>query len=222
MIAQAAPKDVGSQAMRTIGYCMPVPTFQAPPPIKQQGEYSLSLLAAAQNYFDLFEHKTVNATGTVALLESPKHGSLIDDTGGDYRYLPNSNYLGKDSATFLVDLGGRKVKVVVFFHVTDGPVYPGPDTADGGAAYNALCKQGAVWKISSLSPDLQSDAGRLVLEGEPKIQLNVVPLANGAVGETVGEETPSPTITLSPNAVGYSWFTDGRFDDDAVPDDAAR
>ena len=196
MVAQVNKARTGSQSEHVLGLCIAVPTFQTPPPPEESGEYVLSLPVDAQNYFTTYENKTVPDTGTVSVLSQPKHGTLEAAEGGVYVYLPNPGYLGKDGATFLVDVNGQKVKVIYFIRVIEGHA-----ESDSGR-FAALCKNGDMWQISALPTDLQSDARKLVLESEPTIHLNVAPLSNNTVGETAGEGTSSPSITLSPNLIG--------------------
>ncbi|HYS86491.1 MAG TPA: hypothetical protein VEN78_16035 [Bradyrhizobium sp.] len=130
VIAQASQAQAGNvQTMRTIGVCEPVPNE----------DYSLenvfSPKGSAAYYLRMYERQSVADTdpATVTILQQPKHGilrlvteadrgTLFGDTAdplgpasGLYAYLPKKGYVGKDSATALVEIAGVKVKVVYFF-----------------------------------------------------------------------------------------------------------
>src|SRR6266705_371723 len=157
MIAQASQAQAGDvQTMRTIGVCEPVPNE----------DYSLenvfSPKGSAAYYLRMYERQSVADTdpATVTILQQPKHGILrllteadrgmlfsdtaapVNPADGAYVYLPNKGYVGKDSATALVEIAGVKVKVVYFFQAWAGGL--------GNTGLEELCgKRGYHWKISS-------------------------------------------------------------------------
>ncbi len=135
VIAQASQAQAGNvQTMRTIGVCEPVPNE----------DYSLenvfSPKGSAAYYLRMYERQSVADTdpATVTILQQPKHGILrllteadrgmlfsdtaapVNPADGAYVYLPNKGYVGKDSATALVEIAGVKVKVVYFFQAWAG------------------------------------------------------------------------------------------------------
>lgn len=154
MIAQANQAQAGDEATtRAIGVCYPAPSDQ------YSGENTLSPIVSAKIYLRSYEHKAVSSTATITILQQPKHGVLrlvteadrgtlfsdtsgpVDPASGLYAYLPEKGY-GKDSATFLVDIGGVKVKVVYFFKEFEGAL--------GNTGWEDRCKEtGTRWKISS-------------------------------------------------------------------------
>jgi hypothetical protein len=155
--AQATQKSHASvmpSITHAIGICQPVSTFQTPPPIRERGDYAIDPIFQARNYFSTYKHMQITEAAEKIISSQPKNGSLISD-GDAYIYLPNPNYLGSDGATFLVNLGDKKVSVIYYFYVTPGQVQEGEDTADGGARYRKLCPHGYSWKISTLSPGWQ-------------------------------------------------------------------
>src|SRR6266568_1220037 len=234
---QAQAGDV--QTMRTIGVCEPVPNE----------DYSLenvfSPKGSAAYYLRMYEHQSVTDTdpATVTILQQPKHGILrlvteadrgtilnseggpLDPASGLYAYLPKKGYVGKDSATALVEIAGVKVKVVYFFQAWAGGL--------GNTGLEELCgKRGYHWKISSTldsngnsmltAVDYQSNvagenivvtpaAAAITLDSllgglvanTPGISLNLVDLPGGAVGQTTAN-----TITLDTDAAGFGWFID--------------
>jgi len=157
MIAQANQAQAGDvKTMRTIGVCEPVPNE----------DYSLenvfSPKGSAAYYLRMYERQSVADTdpATVTILQQPKHGilrlvteadrgTLFGDTAdplgpasGLYAYLPKKGYVGKDSATALVEIADVKVKVVYFFQAWAGGL--------GNTGLEELCgKRGYHWKISS-------------------------------------------------------------------------
>src|SRR6266700_8137640 len=154
MIAQANQAQAGDvKTMRTIGVCEPVPNE----------DYSLenvfSPKGSAAYYLRMYERQSVADTdpATVTILQQPKHGILrlvteanrnrfgegrFDPASGLYAYLPKKGYVGKDSATALVEIAGVKVKVVYFFQAWAGGL--------GNTGLEELCgKRGYHWKISS-------------------------------------------------------------------------
>ena len=182
----------------------------------------------------MYENKTVTGSATITVLQQPKHGTLrliteddrgtlfssssgpLKPTASLYAYLPEKGYLGKDSATVLVEIGGIKVKVVYFFQAIDG--------SSGNDGYEVLCgKRGSHWKISSTldtngtstitavdyqfaptdTTALASTLGSTILSGTSGITLNITDLPAGALGQTTGTN-----ITLDDNAAGNGWFID--------------
>ena len=144
MIAQASQAEQGStKPVRTVGICQPVQNVGLP-----SGDISEVVIrpaSEAATYFLLYEHREVEETETttVLVLNNPKHGTLKKGENGYFSYLPKAGYLGKDSATVLVDIKGLKVKVVYSFLATDS------DTG-GNRSIEILCgKKGYRWKISA-------------------------------------------------------------------------
>jgi hypothetical protein len=156
MIAQANQAQAGDvTTTRTLGICYPVsnkdPVANVIIPVGEAGYY---LQQYEHRKFD-FNHQS----GTVSILQQPKHGVLrliteadrgaifsgsepLDSTNPSYVYISEQGFLGKDSAALLVDVGGIKIKVVYFFHAVDG--LPGNESDE------IYCgKTGSHWKISS-------------------------------------------------------------------------
>ena len=160
MIAQAKQVLPGDTAtIRTIGVCSPSPNQN------YSAENGLAPLVPAGFYLEQYEHQTVTGQATTVILQQPKHGvlrlvteadrgTLFDGSAGPmnpaaaagfYVYLPEKGYLGKDSAALLVDVGGRKVKIVYFLEAIEGPL--------GNTGWEDRCSdKGLRWKISA-NPD---------------------------------------------------------------------
>lgn len=83
-------------------------------------------------------------TAKVSLVQKPKHGELKVEENIYYRYHPAPDYYGLDSATLLVEMGGKKVNVIYSFKI-------GSSSWGGTEGYdpyedNKNCPKGRVWK----------------------------------------------------------------------------
>lgn len=155
MIAQANQTQTGDTAtIRTLGICDPVPND----PANYSLENVIDPKGGAAFYLRSYEGQKIanTAPGNITILEQPTHGVLrmeteanhfgtgkFDSANPGYAYLPEQGYLGKDSATFLVDFGGgTQVKVKYYFQAVAGPL--------GNTGLEDMCsKTGTMWKISS-------------------------------------------------------------------------
>jgi hypothetical protein len=106
----------------TLGECEDVQTPDNP---NGQLGGQLAPAGALQNYwYNKFKEILPVKDAVVTVIEQPKHGtinnsSLISRFGPYFQYGPNSGYLGKDKVTFLVEVGGKSVKVVTTLIVVD-------------------------------------------------------------------------------------------------------
>jgi len=153
MIAQANQDQSGSSsATRTLGVCAPSPN----------NNYSLENVSepihAASYYLEQIEKRSPPASATTTILQAPKHGvlRLVTEADGDtfgegrfvpsdqlYVYLPDSNYVGNDTAIIQVDFGnGLKVNVKYYFQAINEGL-----SDDWMGDY--CSKTGVYWKISS-------------------------------------------------------------------------
>jgi len=207
MIVQAGTAKQGTAANvdRTIGVCH---LIDARPELRDGAVNHFNPLRAVDYYFVTAEQRFLGRKGTVTLLQGPQHGTLEMGTLGGF-YRPATGYLGPDSATFLVEIGGLKVKAVYYFKVMSGV----PGGTEGYDPYRDkdLCPNGEHWKIS-LSSDLDTDPlaspfptqrGSFLTSAVPNANLSLAELAGGAVGQTTAN-----TITLDTDAAGYGWFVD--------------
>lgn len=209
LIAQAAPAD---QTTRTIGVCH---LIQNPPEPSGTAVNSLSPLTTVYTYFKWFEQRELGLEGKVTLLQGAAHGALEGDDRGSWGYFPiTPDYHGPDHATFLVEVGGYKFKVMYGFNVLAHV----PSGTEGYDPYEdkEYCPNGEFWRIfpdggvvplhrkilneESLAPTVQWASDTL---GADKLNLTFAPLADGAVGQAKGD-----TITLDDNANGYNWYVD--------------
>jgi hypothetical protein len=186
----------------------------------------------------LYEHQTITGPATATILQQPKHGvlRLVTEADGNrfgegqfvaanqlYVYLPDPNYVGKDSGTIQVDFGnGLKVNVKYYFQAMTGGV------AEDWAGY--CSKTGTQWKINSsldtngtsavTSVEYQTPATLAAeatssnvaalaswinttdLSGNAAgITVNVANLGGAAVGQDSGT-----SITLDATAAGNGWY----------------
>jgi len=242
LIAQANQAQSGNTTtVRTLGVCSPAPNHN----------YSLDNVTdpilLAGDYLQSFEYRDPPATATTAIVQQPVHGVLrlvteadrgtLFDSEADplkpsaqlYAYLPDSNYVGNDSATIQVVYGnGLKVNVKYFFQSVNR----------GGLAedwMDTYCsKTGFYWKISStldsngtstltsvdylpslatattpvtntitLDSILGTSLASNLDANTSGVTLNIANLPNAAVGQTVGT-----AITLDTTAAGNGWYID--------------
>jgi hypothetical protein len=148
VIAMAShDKKAAAKADRTIGVCH---LIENQPDSRYSAVNNISPLGQASVYLEKQEHLKLDwKSWKLSVLQKPKHGTLEMGTSAG-QYYPTPDYFGPDRATFLVEIGKRKVKVLYFFKVM-------PEVAGGNDAYNPYydkknCPKGKVWKIS-LNPD---------------------------------------------------------------------
>lgn len=140
---------------RVLGVCHPVPN--SIPTEGARGEYVVDPIYNAEGYLIKYERQNVTGETDVTVVKEPQYGTLQLITAANansfgsgyfvagsksYAYFPNPGYIRKDRATFLVDIGGKKVYVVYFFQSVDRPL--------GNTGNVDLCTTtGLKWKISS-------------------------------------------------------------------------
>jgi hypothetical protein len=166
MIVQTNPARQGLRKERVMGICKIVANGP------DQGVSVVNAFDPAHEayiYLKRYEHKIVSGQAKVTVLQPSKHGLVrlldesdrgiifpkdaapVDPNDGTYLYLPENGYLGKDRATILVELGGKKVKIIYFFEAVDGPAGE-PETIE------ARCpNKVSDWKISLADPQDQTD-----------------------------------------------------------------
>lgn len=162
VIAQASQGQSTASINRTIGVCH---LIDARPEVQNWAVNTFGPSMAVSRYLSTSDLQAVGPEGKVTLLQGPTHGNLEDlgsvvrdaDTGAtrdtgirNYAYNPNANYLGPDSATFLVEIGDLKIKAVYFFKV----MAKVPGGTEGYDPYDDKnnCPNGDTWRIS-FNPD---------------------------------------------------------------------
>jgi hypothetical protein len=220
IVAEARPVAAATSVSKemVLGVCRPVPNV---PGMEISGEHSLSASAAAVNYLWNFDEHfrqmpeeqrraalgLLESSAKVTVLQQPKYGTLTDTAKPDFPepypnhffYNPKPGYMGKDQVSFIVEMGGYKIKVIYNLYPVAG--------ATGQEATDKVCgKRGMFYKISSGSEQLSSllsGTNYSSLLADSGVTLYSANLPGGAIGQTVGS-----TITLDTNAAGYSWFID--------------
>lgn len=146
-MAQVATKSGNSQTVRAIGICQIIENTPGWPAGELRVPNTLEPIASVDIYF--YQRARINlnrAEGTVTILQPPKVGTLkpIEGLAGGYEYIPSSTtHEGKDSASFFVEIGGHKVKVMYVFHVMTAGAGDGPEFD------RKICgPRGTMWKIS--------------------------------------------------------------------------
>jgi Matrixin len=184
LIQTSQSPQVKAKYARTIGVCNLVENPPNAPPVPWTAGNIINPALAAKNYFWLVEGRDYgNLDAQEQPLESPKHGRLQPNNGGGYSYIPDTGYLGSDRATFLVEFGSKKLKMVHTIRVLEG-------VADNAYDDKRYCPNGRYWKISSVI-DL------------PTPFVEFADLPGGSVGQATGTN-----ITLDTNAAGHGWFVD--------------
>jgi len=231
IVAQATQTQDPARTDRTIGVCHLVNSLGVAgrdDPLSPV--YVISPSETASDYINGFENRYVGLEGRITLLQGVEHGELREEDGKYYRYTPVADYIGSDRATFLIEIGGLKVKAVYHFKVIDGGAIGGTEADD-----KQNCPKGMFWKISTTldangnstitsieyqSPTTSATGTTAVntaamastlgvsilrnLAGETAgVTVNLADLPGSALGQTTGS-----TITLDTNASGYGWFID--------------
>jgi VCBS repeat-containing protein len=220
VIAQASatqldtsPAAAGSAtAERTIGVCQLIEN----PPVPAMTAANVAAPAmAAWSYLTSVEKvklpEGLAETAKTTLLDGAKHGVLVQEGGGYYRYDPTPGYYSTDRATVLVEMGNYKVKVVIHIKVlapTEGNDYENKQ----------LCPNGELWKISLNPEDPAAPIYTLTSSSQwssavasyasvsyslANSNVNFADLPGGAVGQATGQST-----TLDTTAGGHGWYVD--------------
>ncbi len=217
LVAEAPKTPAPASRERTIGVCQLV---ASDPVYERMAVNTFTPVRAVNYYFNRLEGNYLGLKGTTTLLEGPKHGELedlgtfvreddrrIDSGARNYAYRAKGDYEGLDQATFLVEIGGYKIKAVYHFKVMQSV----PHGGEQGDPYTEkeYCPNGRVWKIS-LNPD-DPNAPIYTFEhpyqltspyaGLSNVNLTFGTLAGGVLGQTTGD-----TITLDPSAAGHGLF----------------
>ncbi|MFY9261577.1 MAG: hypothetical protein WAO71_13855 [Gallionella sp.] len=110
----------------TLGVCEGVKTPDNP---GGQLGGQLTPAVAYGNYMQEKLNKYFPTDGAiVTLLDGPMHGKVdgpwISKTSGPFfGYVPNHGFLGQDKITFLVEVGGKRIKMIYTVHVDNHGLY---------------------------------------------------------------------------------------------------
>jgi hypothetical protein len=188
MVAQAATNKINM----TLSACEGVKTPDDP-----QGQLGGTLDPAGwyqvymQNKFG--KHLPIDGA-KVTLLVGPTHGKLENPRW----YTPEHGFLGQDKVIHLVELGGKRIKVITTLYVDNYGLHCEGDAGD--------VKRISSTNTSDFTTDLAAWLTATQLSGQfanSGITLNFADLPAGALGQTTGS-----SITLDTNAAGNNWFID--------------
>jgi hypothetical protein len=133
----------------------------------------------------------------VTLIKAPAHGvvALADVpnvSNGQYHYMPNGGYVGKDRFVLQVEKNGVKVRIQYMIE--------GLDEEENASGW---CNP-ETWKISStVSTPAQENLQLASLLGNAAQGSNFSDLPGAVVGQTTGSQ-----ITLDTTAANYGWYID--------------
>jgi hypothetical protein len=157
LVAEVPKTPAPASLERTIGVCHAIDNK---PDAQLAAVNTFTPVLSATYYFERLESNYLGEKGATTLLEGPKHGELedlgtfvreddrrIDSGARNYAYRAKGDYIGPDQATFLVEIGGYKVKVIYHF-----AVMPGVSGSFDPRKDKEHCPNGYIWKIS-LNPD---------------------------------------------------------------------
>ena len=159
LASQAAQAERAASTNRTIGVCHLIDNPGNP----LSGVNAVGPREVAWDF--LRQNERPAPTGTiddavkaakVSILQGPKHGELKPEEGVDYRYHPAAGYFGEDRVTFLVEIAGYKVKILLFLKVGTGS-WGGTDGYDPYED-KKNCPQGGIWKIAQRDAQQQVPA----------------------------------------------------------------
>ncbi|MES1191150.1 MAG: hypothetical protein ABUS47_08740 [Steroidobacter sp.] len=204
MVAQNMAKGASftsTQSIQSIGVCLAADSSG------DMGPVSIVPGASVEDYQRNIEKlpnwQVPPRTVTVTVLEDPSHGTLSETSvSGRYLYTSTSGYAGRDTATFLTDIGGKQLKIVYFIKVYDSEI----DDHTG-------CDDPSIWRISLNQNNVDPSA---VAFGLPEalskellknvnVSLNVVKLTDINVLIST-----SRSIALSERYVEYGWVLKRR------------
>ncbi len=210
LVTEVSQAKKPATSERTIGVCQ---VFGGGPEYHLTAANVLSPALSVFSYFQASEKVTVGMEGTTTLLQGPahgtmedlgtkikRHGEIIDSGIRNYAYRGDGSYSGPDQATFLVEIGSYKVKVIYQFRVL--PRVGGGDyTSD-----KEYCPNGYVWKIS-LNPNAPIYTF-LALVGayEPLCRSLECESHLRHARRWGARPTTGDTITLDPSAAGHGLF----------------
>jgi hypothetical protein len=208
MVPVASPVVVAKAATNKINMTLSdCEGVKAPDDSQRQLGGQLAPAGSYKNYMlDRLKKRVPIDGAVVTILEQPKHGVVIDGRrdkitaiGPTFSYTPNHGFLGQDKVTFLVEVGGKRIKVITTLYVDKNT----SEQCEGDA--------GDVKRISSTNTlDLTTSLAALLTDTQLSgqfansgITLNFTDLPSAAVGQTTGT-----SITLDTTAVGNGWFID--------------
>lgn len=147
----------------------------------------------------------------VNIIQQPRHGTIVTRDVSHLKYSPENGYIGGDQVVFLVNIGGKNIKVIYFIEVIDISTKSGADYDKYQTIYRNNCEKGE-WRILHHLPKEGSVASHLIglttnaAQRVPPSSFGDIP--HPVIGKTAGQSQGS-AITLSPATAtataGYGW-----------------
>lgn len=173
----------------------------------------LSPAASVRRYFNETQKRLIDVTAAkVTVIESPKQGSIVGEWqdkkfSRSFAYEPRRGFLGTDQIIFLVEVDGKRFKIVTKLYVV-------PVADDKGVkCFGQIKKIGSVDEIDSpqkivMSADWLRDAGFGDVAGDfSAVGIAFDDIAGGALA-TATINQASTIITFDKVAAGHGWFID--------------
>ncbi|WP_374326246.1 tandem-95 repeat protein [Azonexus sp.] len=226
LVAEASTAaTVAVSKILTVGVCFPVQNTVDVPVGPDYG-HGLNPAGGALSALDKFDGSfrrlpidqqqaafdTWGEAAKITLLEPPHRGQISrtveafpTPSNDSYFYSPlKRGDMSKDSAVFLVEMGGYTVKLIYTFYLTENGGGPETDKLYCG-------KRGTLYRIvdeakkrSALDPAIFAESiGLGSGNALPGLVIQTADLAGSTLAQTTGT-----SITLDPTAAGYSWFID--------------
>lgn len=148
----------------------------------------------------------------VIIIQQPRHGTIVRRDVSQIKYAPEDGFIGDDQVVFLVNIGGKNIKVIYFIEVVDISTKPGADYDKYQTIYRKHCGKGE-WRILHHLPKEGSVASHfsgLTIYAEQRVPLlSFGDISHPVIGKTAGQSQGS-VITLSRAATatataGYGW-----------------
>lgn len=160
IIQKSTNTTIPQELYATIGVCNETSTFEVMKSREAEHGYMPSLYPEAvagelfpEAKFDVDLQNSI-ANAPVQIIKQPKHGKLIstviskDGFIYDHKYMPDAKYQGNDSAEFLVDIDGKKIKITFYFKVVDRT---GNKVDKNNVYIKQYCPSPNWWKISFIT-----------------------------------------------------------------------
>ncbi|MBN8456108.1 hypothetical protein, partial [Accumulibacter sp.] len=156
----------------------------------------------------------------VQVVSEPKHGRLIEERADLFIYVPNEGFIGKDQVVFIVELAGRRIKVVQELKVTNESIRLTNSKEDWQRAWRKHCPRDirlippdgrssmpTGGQFATVGTQQASDQGQSDWSARARSFISVTNLPDFALGQTTGT-VPTAEITLDTDAAGHGWFVD--------------
>ena len=212
-----------SQPVEKIGVCQPIPNYDEMQMTLDHrvspALYTVMYLSDVDPTYRGISLETMGSlvrAAKVEVLTNPKFGNLIETVPNfpapipnTYYFSPKLGHMGKDQATFRVEVGDRKFSVLVNF-------YPIEEMVNDSTEQEVCGKKGSFYKLAAygLSEALQRGAGDIAKFVTAMWSGDTQPVSFAAAeleGPTVArvfDNGGNSSIALDVDAAGHGWFID--------------